>query len=306
MPPASSDEGVYGRPPAELVTVRADALRFSPFEPDGATLEGAAEASLGRFVVHAPAGALERRYVLAQTLRILRHGGQCIALARKDRGGLRLADELAGFGCAARDRPRRHFRICVCKRPTAPKLINEAIEAGGPQFAKSLGLWSQPGLFSWDRLDPGSALLLDHLPPLSGRGADFGCGVGVLARAILQQDAVESLVLVDIDRRAIEAARRNTTDPRAAFVHADLRREGAAVANLDFVIMNPPFHVEAAEDRGLGEALVRSAAAALNAGGLCRLVANVMLPYEAALTASFTSVATIARHGGYKVLEARK
>ncbi len=306
MPPASSDEGLYGRPPAELATVRADARRFSPFEPDGESLEVAAEASLGRFVIHAPAGALERRYALAQSLRILRRGGQCIALARKDRGGLRLAEELTAFGCAVGDRPRRHFRICVCERPAATRRINEAIEAGGPQIAKSLGLWSQPGVFSWDRLDPGSALLLDHLPPLCGRGADFGCGVGVLAGAILRQDAVDRLTLVDVDRRAIDAARRNIADPRAAFVHADLRGENTVIADLDFVIMNPPFHLEAAEDRGLGEALIRTAAAALRTGGLCRLVANVMLPYEATLTASFTTVTTIARQGGYKVLEAHK
>ncbi len=29
-----------------------------------------------------------------------------------------------------------------------------------------------------------------RLPPLKGRGADLGCGLGVLARAILHSDAI--------------------------------------------------------------------------------------------------------------------
>ena len=42
---------------------------------------------------------------------------------------------------------------------------------------------SRPGIFSWDRIDDGSALLAAHLPDdLVGHVADFGCGWGYLAR----------------------------------------------------------------------------------------------------------------------------
>ena len=42
------------------------------------------------------------------------------------------------------------------------------------------GSWlSQPGIFSWDRIDDGSALLAAHLPDdFAGTVADFGCGWG--------------------------------------------------------------------------------------------------------------------------------
>ena len=46
---------------------------------------------------------------------------------------------------------------------------------------------------------PGTALLLETLPPLSGRGADLGCGLGILARAVLASEAVTALTLLDID-----------------------------------------------------------------------------------------------------------
>ncbi|HCJ19591.1 MAG TPA: methyltransferase, partial [Hyphomonas sp.] len=37
------------------------------------------------------------------------------------------------------------------------------------------GVWSRPGLFSWNRIDAGSELLADSVPEnIRGRGADFG------------------------------------------------------------------------------------------------------------------------------------
>jgi 16S rRNA (guanine1207-N2)-methyltransferase len=161
-------------------------------------------------------------------------------------------------------------------------------------------------VFSWDRLDPGSALLLGHLPSLAGRGADLGCGVGVLARRILESQAVTALALVDIDRRAVDAARLNVADPRAAFAWDDVRRLGVVPEELDFVVTNPPFHDGGAEDRGLGLAFIAAAAAALRRGGTLWLVANRGLPYEAALEAAFARVQRHAEAGGYKVYEARR
>ncbi len=196
------------------------------------------------------------------------------------------------------------MRICVCERPDSPTGIAEALEAGGLQFRQSIGLWSQPGVFSWDRIDPGTALLVENLGPFDGVGADFGCGVGALARSLLKGDSVRRLILLDLDWRAIEAARRNIVDPRAQFVHADLRREESRPRDLDFVVMNPPFHAQGGEDRGLGQMFVRAAAAALRPGGRCRLVANVTLPYEKVMAEHFSSYANVLRQRAFKILEA--
>ena len=254
----------------------------------------------------APPGVLERRYVLAQVLRVLAPGGRLTALAPKDKGGSRLAGELAAFGCAPEESARRHHRFCDVVRPDRPVGLAAAIAAGAPQIAPALGLWSQPGVFSWDRTDPGSALLLRNLPRLAGVGADFGCGVGLLAQAVLQNPAVQRLSLIDIDRRAVEAARRNIDDPRADFAWRDLRTDGAGLEQLDFVVMNPPFHDQGEEDRGLGAAFIRAAAAALKPKGVCWLVANRHLPYEALLTPLFPRARQVVQADGYKVYEARK
>lgn len=173
-------------------------------------------------------------------------------------------------------------------------------------MVEETGLWSQPGVFSWNRVDPGSALLLKHLPQLSGRGADLGCGVGYLARTVLAMPGVEALTMVDIDRRAVEAAAKNITDPRATIHWADVRKAGSFPENLDFIVMNPPFHDGGAEDRSLGQHFVRRAAESLRKGGRCWLTANRHLPYEDHLKALFARATLIVEADGFKIYEARK
>jgi len=297
---------VYGLPPVDLAEVPGDAVQVSPLIPGSARLEDLPDGSLDAATVLAPPGTVERRYVLAHTLRALVPGGRMIALAPKDRGGARLAKELAAFDCPAADEPRRHHRICRLARPPEPAGIGAAIDEGGPRHVDNLALCTQPGIFSWDRLDPGTALLLANLPPLKGRGADLGCGLGILSRAILGSPAVTALTLVEVDRRAVEMAQRNVADPRATIVWADIRAAGTVPGSLDFVVMNPPFHDGGTEDQALGRTFIARAAVALRKGGTLWLVANAHLPYETALGAAFRDVSVTIQAGGYRVYEARK
>jgi 16S rRNA (guanine1207-N2)-methyltransferase len=249
---------------------------------------------------------LERRFVLAHALRTLAPGGVLTALAPRNQGGARLRRELEAFGCGVSETARRHHRICATARPEAPVGLEAAIAAGGPQLAPDLGLWSQPGVFSWNRVDAGTALLASRVGDLAGRGADLGCGVGVLARFVLASPAVETLALIDLDARAVAAARRNLDDPRARFLQADARALPPELTGLDFVVTNPPFHDGGREDADLGRAFIGAAAAILRPGGVCRLVANIALAYERTLAASFKSVKLLEQGRGYKIYEARR
>ncbi|MCE4225578.1 class I SAM-dependent methyltransferase [Methylobacterium sp. C25] len=298
---------VYGLPSAELVVVPQHAAQVSPLIPGSARLEDhSLAAAPGPAVVLAPPGTSERRYTLALALRALAPGETLVALAPKDRGGSRLARELAGFGCMVAEEARRHHRICTVSRPAALDGLQDAIEEGRSRHIDNIALCTQPGIFSWNRIDPGSDLLLRHLPKLSGRGADFGCGLGVLALAVLHSETVSSLTMFDIDRRAVEMARRNVDDPRASVVWADLRQRDLALTRLDFVVMNPPFHDGGSEDQALGKAFIARAAEALRPGGTLWITANTHLPYEASLRAAFRNVIPVVSEGGYKVYEARK
>ena len=304
--PISADrvEGLYGTPPQALVETAATALQLSPLIPGSGMLETMTETSLAGMAMLAPPGTIERRYALAAMLKALAPGAPFTVLAPKDRGGSRIGGELARFGCAFEESARRHHRICVGRRPDAvPDAIEEALAEGAPRLVEDLGLWSQPGIFSWNRIDPATALLLRVLPPLAGRGADLGCGIGVLGHGVLASIKVARLDLVDIDRRAVEAARRNLGDPRVGVHWADVAK-GTGLTALDFVVMNPPFHDGGAEDRSLGQLFIRRAAEALRKGGHLWLTANRHLPYEPVLKPLFKHVNQVAEADGYKVIEA--
>ena len=307
---------VYGAPPQGLAEAPPGAVQVSPLSPGAGSLEQFAEGSLGAVVMSAPPGTLERRHELAAALQALRPGAILTAVALKDRGGTRLRKDLEGFGCVVEESAKRHHRICTCERPGALFGIAQALSEGAPRLVEALSLWSQPGVFSWDRLDPGSALLSKTLPSLSGRGAELGCGLGYLALTVLRSPEVERLSLIDIDRRAVEAARRNIDDPRVDLQWADvaapdlgrsdLSTTGGDLRDLDFVVMNPPFHEGGVERRELGQIFIRRAAEALRKDGGLWLVANRHLPYEAVLASLFTRVEVKTEQGGYKVFEARR
>jgi 16S rRNA (guanine1207-N2)-methyltransferase len=281
------------------------ARQLSPLIPGSADIATLPDAEAASALILAPPGTLERDFVLAHALRALRPDAPLTVLAPKDKGGSRLRKALEGFGCAVREDARRHHRFCFTARPTEPRGLDAAIAAGAPRIVPALELWSQPGVFSWDRPDPGSLALIAALPALSGRGADLGCGVGLLARRVLASSAVTALACVDVDRRAVDCARHNLDDPRVTVTWEDARRlEGAD--DLDFVVMNPPFHDGGAEDRALGIGFIEAAARRLARRGVCWLVANRHLPYEAALGAAFASVSLKGEGGGYKIFEARK
>ena len=294
---------LYGRPPA-VFDPPGDAVQTSPLIPGSTPLETVTEGSADAAMVYAPPGVLERRRVLALALKALKPGGRLTTMAPKDKGGARLKKELATFGVEVAEDAKAHHRRCVVIRPDALAPAAEAaISAGDLHLVEHLGAWSQPGVFAWDRIDAGTALLAQILPPLKGVGADLGCGYGALSTVVLRSPAIASLRLVDLDRRAVEAARRNVEDPRASFEWADAR-DLAQNGDLDFIVMNPPFHDGGAEDRRLGQAFIRKAAGMLKKGGVLWLVANRHLPYEAELGEAFKRVTPHGEGAGYKLFEA--
>ncbi len=301
---SATSTALYGQADHDLAPSASDAVQLSPFAPGATDIAAVADESFNAVTVRAPAGAVERRFVLAQALRILTPGGRLTAFAPKDRGGLRMKKELQALGGEVGESARRHNRICVVIKPAQITGLDEAIKAGAPRQISENGLWTQPGVFSWDRLDAGTNALLQVLPEFSGAGADFGSGIGLLALNVLASSKVTKLTLVELDNRALEVSKRNVTDPRADFVWGDVRQ--TELKDLDFIVSNPPFHEGGGEDKTLGQAFIRSAAGALRKSGALWIVANRHLPYEAILAESFAKVRLVAESGGYKVFEAKK
>ncbi len=297
---------VYGTVPHDLLTVADEAVQCSPRHPGASQLSDLPEAAIDSLVMHAPASTIERRHVLALALRALKPGAELTAFAPNTKGGMRIAAELSSFGCDIDVSPKRHHQIVTTCRPDQPSGLHDAIEAGEPRVLPGLDLWSQPGLFSWDRIDPGSSLLLEHLPVLTGRGADLGCGIGILARAVVAGGGCQHIVMIDIDKRAVELARRNVGSDVATTLWADVTTATNLPTALDFVVTNAPFHDGGKEDRALGVAFVEKAATMLRPEGQLWLTANRHLPYEEPLQRLFHNVEQVAQANGYKIYSARR
>ncbi len=168
------------------------------------------------------------------------------------------------------------------------------------------GFLTLPGVFSEGAIDAGSALLAQALPAkLPGRMADLGAGWGYLSRAVLSRDGVKSLDLIEAEALALDCARLNVTDPRAAFLWQDATTVSPE-RPYDGIVMNPPFHQGRAADPGIGRAFIGAAQRMLGRDGQLWLVANRHLPYEQALNAAFRNVTEIAGDRAFKVLHASR
>ncbi|MEQ9695277.1 class I SAM-dependent methyltransferase [Shimia sp. SDUM112013] len=168
------------------------------------------------------------------------------------------------------------------------------------------GFLTAAGVFSADGIDPASALLAQHLPQKLGRTvADLGAGWGYLSAQILQHPEVETLYLVEADHVALDCARANLDDPRAAFHWADATTWHAR-ARMDTVVMNPPFHTGRSADPALGAAFIKAAARMMAPAGQLWMVANRHLPYEPILASHFTKTEEIAGDTRFKVLWAAR
>ncbi|MEM6385067.1 MAG: methyltransferase [Pseudomonadota bacterium] len=192
---------------------------------------------------------------------------------------------------------KAHGKLCVIEGGDFTDWVEAEMEVDGFKTG--------PGVFSADRIDPGSAALIAALPKaLTGHVVDLGAGWGVLAHAALERGAT-SIDLVEADHVAIEAARQNIRKPNARFHWADARTFLPETPP-KHIVCNPPFHAARAADPTLGQAFIKNARSILTRNGTLWLVANRHLPYERTLDEAFASVTTLVDTAGYKVIRAER
>jgi 16S rRNA (guanine1207-N2)-methyltransferase len=273
-------------------------------------LAGACDAVL----VELPKGRKLAQRWLVEAHTALKPGG-CAYLAGANQEGIRpvIRDGEALFGSASVMGYKKGSRVAKFVKPTRerdlPAWAGEAGIAEGTwvEFqAEGQSFRSLPGVFSFDRLDEGSALLLTcfEIPP-GGRVLDLGCGWGILGLSAARSGAAQ-VDLVDVNLMAVAAAKENLALHGIQHARALPSDVASAVSGerYDLVVSNPPFHSGKKTDYLVPQAFISQARQVLGMGGRFLLVANRFLPYERLLREVFQTVERLREDGKYQVLAA--
>lgn len=266
-----------------------------------------------------PKGRRYARTLLLAAGQALRPGGQLWLIGAKATGADAVfTDAQRLFGNGVVVGYKKHLRIARSIRseplpdPLPPEFSEPGVAPGEPYAIMvqrpegRLILHTHPGIFSWDALDEGTKLLLDHLAVHPGsRVWDVGCGAGVIGLAAALAGASEVL-LTDINLLAVAYAQqnaiRNTLDKQVTVRAADGLAGGAG--KWDLIVSNPAFHEGHQVDTAMADALIAQAPALLAPGGRLLLVANRFLAYDKKMQQHFQTVTRVAETPQYHLLEA--
>ncbi|GAA0795536.1 methyltransferase [Marinobacterium sediminicola] len=172
--------------------------------------------------------------------------------------------------------------------------------------------WSKPGLFGWNKIDRGSALLIEHLPsmlnapiPFDGSVLDLGCGFGYLALNVTNNNT--RLVCSDNNAAALTACRYNLD--KAGLEQAEVIASNAGdrlTSGFDLIVCNPPFHSGFSVDGDLTDRFLHAAQRLLSANGTACFVVNQHIPLERKAGDLFTDIHTHLDTGQFKLVRLRK
>ena len=254
-----------------------------------------------------PKNNIEAKYIVARGLKSLKQNGTFLCCAANDAGGTRIQKMLNEFGLSDIDNTSKNkCRVAWgVKIHCDESIIENAITAGSEQKILGGEFISQPGIFGWNKIDKGSEILRRYIPnDLKGTGADFGCGYGYLSYFVLTHcPKIITLYAIDADHRAVELTAKNTD---AKTLWADLTSPKDILNNLDFIIMNPPFHEGKKTHTDIGVSFIKTAHTCLKRNGMLYMVANSQLPYETVLEEVFFEVEKCHEEQGFKVFKAVK
>ncbi len=168
----------------------------------------------------------------------------------------------------------------------------------------SVHIHSLPGIFSYDKLDEGTALLLRVLViPPGAQVLDVGCGYGILGMYAASHGS-EWVDLVDNNLLAIASAKENirlNKIANAKVFPSDLLNS-IGKNKYTLILSNPPFHTGQAVDYQVAQTMILNSRQALAPGGQLILVANKFIRYDRLMQQIYGNIICLKETGKYHVL----
>lgn len=185
-----------------------------------------------------------------------------------------------------------------------PTSASKPVPCAFPYRGHGLNFMTDAGVFSKGELDPGTRLLLDALPDLTGDVLDVGCGWGAIGIAVAKASPACHVTMLDVNRRALGLCKENAA--RNGVTAECLESDGlSAVAgrSFDAVITNPPIRA----GKQVIYRMFADAAKQLAPGGALYLVIRKQQGAESCakyLMTLFSAVDKLDKSKGYWVLRA--
>jgi 16S rRNA (guanine1207-N2)-methyltransferase len=169
-----------------------------------------------------------------------------------------------------------------------------------------LTIASLPGVFSQQKLDLGTSLLLKNLPKnITGEVLDFGCGAGVISCFIGKKYPKSILSLLDVSALALTSAEKTlslnglqaTVFPSNSL--SDVKR------CYHYIVSNPPFHQGVSTNYQATEDFLSGIKEHLERKGMITIVANSFLRYQPIMQQHIGNTEALIKAQGFTVYQSQ-
>jgi 16S rRNA (guanine1207-N2)-methyltransferase len=170
-----------------------------------------------------------------------------------------------------------------------------------------LALATDSGMFSPDRLDPGTRLLLESAPapPAEGDLLDLGSGYGPLALVMASRAPAARVWAVDVNLRALQLCERNAAEAGLTNVRCRPADDSGLPDGYQLIWSNPPIRI----GKDALHQMLTTWLGRLAPGATAYLVVQRNLGSDSLqrwLGQAGWQAARVAARAGYRVLEVRR
>ncbi len=273
---------------------------------------------VSRIYAAIPKEKAQLNFILNQAAQFLPEGG-CFLLAGTKNQGIKSVAKNAKalFGQADSQKYGNLYLITLVKTHSS---INTDTLLDDQQYSSTRAIfdindkavYSKPGVFGWNKIDPGSELLLsclkDTLSTYVDRSIpvlDLGCGYGYLILSAAELGFTQ-LFATDNNAAALQALEQNTSVNSLNIQFWPDHIGQNTDKKFDLVLCNPPFHQGFEHDKTLTAEFTQQMAKLTSGTGKALVVTNQFIGIEAIAKGYFTHVTELKRSNGFKVVELKR
>lgn len=250
-------------------------------------------------------------HCINESLRKLAIGGQLHLIGNKD-DGINTHGKNAEKVFARKSGKQKHstaYRFTITK---TKEITNDTPWLDSKDYAnirecsvESFRFNSKPGIYGWNKIDKGSALLAREaarsFAQNSGSVLDLGCGYGYLLLAT-KELPFTTRCATDNNVAAVHAAESNF---KALQLDVQVWLDDCAAHindRFDVVLCNPPFHQGFDTNNAISQKFIKSIKRHLKPSGTALVVVNQFIALDKLASPLFDKVHIICEEQGFKVL----